>query len=40
LNLSNSEKFAKIFGTVRLEKIERSLTAQAADYLDEITGGV
>ena len=40
LNLSNSDKFAKIFGTVRLEKVERSLTAQAADYLDAITGGV
>lgn len=40
LKLSNSEKFAELFGTVRLEKIERSKTAQAADYLDEITGGV
>lgn len=40
LKLSNSDEFAEIFGTVRLEKIERSRTAQAADYLDEITGGV
>ena len=40
LKLSNSDKFADIFGTVRLEKVERSKTAQAADYLDEITGGV
>lgn len=40
LKLSNSNEFAEIFGTVRLEKIERSKTARAADYLDEITGGV
>jgi len=40
LKLANSEKYNKIFGTVRLEKVERSLTASAADYLDEIDGGV
>lgn len=40
LKLSDSEKYNKIFGTVRLEKVERSLTASAADYLDEIDGGV
>ena len=40
LKLADSEKYSKIFGTVRLEKVERSLTASAADYLDEINGGV
>jgi hypothetical protein len=40
LKLADSEKYSKIFGTIRLEKVERSLTASAADYLDEINGGV
>lgn len=29
---------AELFGMVRLEKIERSKTAQVADYLDELSG--
>lgn len=33
--LKDSPVFGKIFGTVRLKNIERSLTAQAAAYLDE-----
>ena len=37
LRLSESEKFAKIFATVTLQTVERSLVAQAADYLDEIS---
>ena len=40
LKLRKSEKFSKLFGTVRLNKIERSVTAQAASYLDEITGSI
>lgn len=34
--LSDSPKFAPIFGKVRLTKVERSFTAQAADYLDNL----
>ena len=37
LRLSESEKFSKIFATVTLQTVERSLVAQAADYLDEIS---
>lgn len=33
LKLSQSPVFSKIFATVKLSVIERSLTAQAADYL-------
>ena len=33
-NLSKSPIFSKLFGTVRLVDIERSLTAQASDFLD------
>lgn len=33
--LKNSPIFSKIFGTVRLVNIERSLTAQASAYLDD-----
>lgn len=33
--LKNSSIFSKIFGTVRLVNIERSLTAQASAYLDD-----
>lgn len=33
-NLSKSPIFSKLFGTVRLIDIERSLTAQASDFLD------
>ncbi len=40
LKLADSEKFAPIFGTVKLIKTERSFTAQAADYLDELTGSI
>ena len=36
LNLADSEKFSKIFGVVTLDTIERSLVAQASDYLDNI----
>ena len=34
--LKDSPKFADIFGMVRLQKVERSFTAQAADYLDNL----
>ena len=34
--LRHSEKFATMFGMVKLKNIERSLTAQASAYLDEI----
>lgn len=34
--LKDSEKFASIFGKVKLTKVERSFTAQAADYLDNL----
>ena len=37
LKLANSEKYAEIFGTVRLESIERSKTAQASEYLDNLS---
>lgn len=36
LHLSQSEEYAKIFGTVRLNSIERSKTAQASAYLDNL----
>lgn len=36
LNLSKSPIYSKIFGAVRLTSIERSFTANAADYLDNI----
>lgn len=34
--LSDSSVFSQIFGSIKLLKVERSLTAQAADYLEEI----
>ena len=34
--LKDSETFGKIFGTVKLKEIERSLTAQASAYLDNL----
>ena len=37
LNISKSEEFSKFFSVVRLEQIERSKTAQIADYLDVIS---
>ena len=36
LHLSQSGEYAKIFGTVRLNSIERSKTAQASAYLDNL----
>jgi predicted ribonuclease YlaK len=36
LHLSKSEEYASIFGTVRLNSIERSRTAQASAYLDNL----
>lgn len=36
LHLSKSEEYAPIFGTVRLNSIERSKTAQASAYLDQL----
>lgn len=36
LKLSESQVFSGIFGTITLEKIERSFTAQASDYLDNL----
>ncbi len=36
LNLSKSPVFSKIFGTIRLKEIERSLTAQAAAFLEQL----
>ncbi len=35
--LRNSSLYSKIFGMVKLDKVERSLTAQAASYLDSIS---
>lgn len=35
-NLKDSKIFGKIFGTVKLKTIERSFTAQASAYLDEL----
>ena len=35
-SLKNSSTFSRIFGEVKLYNIERSLTAQASTYLDEI----
>lgn len=40
LNLSESEIYSQIFATVRLQSVERSLTAQAADYLDNLLGRI
>jgi phosphate starvation-inducible PhoH-like protein len=36
LHLSQSEEYARIFGTIRLNSIERSKTAQASAYLDNL----
>ena len=38
--LSKSQTFADIFAAVKLITIERSKTANAASYLDEITGNI
>lgn len=40
LNLKDSPVYSKIFATVHLKTIERSLTAQASNFLDELTGGI
>lgn len=40
LELRKSPVFSKIFATVKLKTIERSLTAQASSYLDDLTGGI
>ena len=40
LNLKDSPIYSKIFATVYLKTIERSLTAQASNFLDELTGGI
>ena len=40
LNLRKSPIYSKIFSTITLNKIERSVTAQAAAYLDEIMGNI
>lgn len=40
LNLSKSPLYSKIFATVELKVTERSFTASAADYLDEIGGSL
>lgn len=40
LKLADSEEYAPYFATVRLNKIERSKTAQAAGYLDELQGKI
>ena len=40
LELRKSPIFSKLFATVKLTTIERSLTARASIYLDEITGGI
>lgn len=36
LNLHQNPVFAKLFGTIQLNRIERSIVAAAADYLDSI----
>ena len=40
LELRKSPVFSKIFATVKLKTIERSLTAQASSYLDRLMGGI
>ena len=40
LNLRKSPVYSKIFATVKLVTTERSLTAQASSYLDDLTGGI
>lgn len=40
LHLSESPEFSKIFSTVRLQSVERSITARAADYLDNLLGNI
>lgn len=40
LNLRKSPIYSKLFATVKLQTTERSLTAQASSYLDDLTGGI
>lgn len=40
LNLRKSPVYSKIFATVKLVTTERSLTAQASSFLDDLTGGI
>ena len=40
LNLRKSPIYSKIFATVQMKLTERSLTAQAASFLDDFTGGI
>lgn len=40
LQLRKSPIYSKIFATVKLVITERSLTAQASSYLDNLTGGI
>lgn len=40
LKLHNSPVYSKIFATVKLKTIERSLTANASEYLDNLSGGI
>ena len=40
LNLRKSPVYSKIFATVKLITTERSLTAQASSFLDDLTGGI
>lgn len=40
LKLHNSPVYSKIFAAVKLKTIERSLTANASEYLDNLSGGI
>lgn len=40
LAISNHPKYSKKFATVKLKKVERSETAQIADYLDNVDGTI
>ena len=40
LKLRNSEQYSKIFATVKLETVERSITARASEYLDSLMGSI
>lgn len=40
LKLRKSEIYSKIFATVKLETVERSITARASEYLDDLMGSI
>ena len=40
LELRKSPIYSPLFGTIQLKLTERSKTAQASSYLDQITGGI